>query len=752
MRAIKTISLKKDFVVVGGGLSGVCAAVTAARGGIQVALIQDRPILGGNASSEVRLWPLGATSHMGNNNRWSREGGVIDEIVLENLYRNKEGNPVFFDMVLFDLVQNEPNIQLLLNTAVHDVSMQDNDHIGSIKAYNSRSETAYIIEGDFFCDASGDGILGYLSGARLLKPADNVTTKDSLQYPESFGATLGSSLFFYTKKVDNPVSYKAPSFALDTIEHIGRIDKITLESTGCDYWWIEWGGKLDTIHDDQEITQKLWGVVYGVWNYIKNSGKFPGAEYYTLEWVGLLSGKRENRRFMGDYVLDQEDIVSQKKFSDAVSYGGWAIDHHPSDGVFSSYDACYQWHIKGVYSIPFRTMYSKNIQNLLLAGRLISVSPVVYGSTRVMMTSAHSAQAVGVASVLCLRNDCTPHKLAKNPDLVNKLQQYLLRDGQYIPEVASYDPAVNKACSADIEVSSEWQFNGFAPNGDLHSLDCSVALLFPLKARSQHMCSVYIMSEKKQTITVFFMKADKLENYIPERVMDSVAVKLVQGEHRYDIPIQTKSHESGYYFLVIPETPLVAVRRSLAHIPGTTTVYHKFNSKVAKSAYQQAPEGSGIESFPLWTPYRPEAQYNIACEFSEALPIFSASQLQNGYHRPVYGTNCWVPELKDEKPHLLLRWKEPKEVGVVLFFFDGAFDCSLEAIQMEQPWSVTPACVQSFTIYNHVTGKVLHKEENNYLARKKVVLPEKVVTNAIRIEFCQTSKERPVVVYGVQCF
>lgn len=121
VRMFNTDALQADFVIVGGGISGVCAAITAARQGLKVVLIQDRPVLGGNGSSEIRLWMLGATSHMGNNNRWAREGGVIDEIMVENTFRNPEGNPIIFDSVMLDKVVGESNITLLLNTCVYEV-------------------------------------------------------------------------------------------------------------------------------------------------------------------------------------------------------------------------------------------------------------------------------------------------------------------------------------------------------------------------------------------------------------------------------------------------------------------------------------------------------------------------------------------------------------------------------------------------------------------------------------------------------
>ena len=137
-RSPKTISLEADLVIVGGGLTGTCAAITAARTGMKVIVVQDRPVLGGNASSEVRLWVLGATSHMGNNNRWAREGGVINEIMLENIHRNPDGNPLIFDTVLLEKVVEEKNITLLLNTAVFDLDKSTADTISAVHAFAAR--------------------------------------------------------------------------------------------------------------------------------------------------------------------------------------------------------------------------------------------------------------------------------------------------------------------------------------------------------------------------------------------------------------------------------------------------------------------------------------------------------------------------------------------------------------------------------------------------------------------------------------
>ncbi|MBL9206925.1 MAG: FAD-dependent oxidoreductase, partial [Opitutaceae bacterium] len=199
-RTLKTLVLSSDLVVVGGGLAGTCAAITAARAGIRVILVQDRPVLGGNASSEVRLWVLGATSHMGNNNRWAREGGVIDEILVENTFRNREGNPLLVDTLLLEKVVGEPNITLLLNTAVFEVTKSASDTIRSVRAFCSQNSTLYELAAPLFCDASGDGVLGFMAGAAFRMGAESRGEFGEKFAPShDYGELLGHSLYFYSK-------------------------------------------------------------------------------------------------------------------------------------------------------------------------------------------------------------------------------------------------------------------------------------------------------------------------------------------------------------------------------------------------------------------------------------------------------------------------------------------------------------------------------------------------------------------------
>ncbi|HEY0273115.1 MAG TPA: FAD-dependent oxidoreductase, partial [Chitinophaga sp.] len=272
-RAPRTEHLEAELVVVGGGLAGVCTAITAARAGVRVILVQDRPLLGGNGSSEIRLWVLGATSHMGNNNRWAREGGMVDEILVENMWRNPEGNPVIFDTILLEKVSQEANIRLLLNTVVYDLDKHAPDVIARVTAFCSQNSTRYVLSAPFFCDASGDGIVAFLAGAAFRMGAEPASEFGEQFAPtEEYGELLGHSLYFYSKDTGVPVTFVPPAYALENITAIPRYRRLNAREHGCQLWWIEYGGRLDTVHDTERIKWELWKVIYGVWDHIKNSG------------------------------------------------------------------------------------------------------------------------------------------------------------------------------------------------------------------------------------------------------------------------------------------------------------------------------------------------------------------------------------------------------------------------------------------------------------------------------------------------
>lgn len=413
-----------DFCVVGGGLAGVCAAIAAARKGIKVALVQDRPVLGGNSSSEIRMWVCGAK---GDNNR---ETGIIEEILLENRYRNAASNYSIWDTILYEKVKFQPNISLFLNTTCNDIEM-DGSRIRAVKAWQMTTETWHYIQADIFSDCSGDSILAPLSGAeyRFGREARGEFNED-IAPEEADKKTMGLSCLMQARETDHKCKFIAPRWAykFDNDEQLNRDHDLDKKQN---FWWIEIGGDNDTIHDTELMRDELLKICYGVWDHIKNGGDH-GADNWELEWMGFLPGKRESRRYVGDYIMTQNDVRSAGKFDDIVAFGGWPMDdHHPAGFRYKGYPTIFH-EAPSPFGIPYRCLYSKNIENLLFAGRNISVTHTAMSSTRVMATCALLGQAVGTAAYLAVINKCMPRDIYKSR--IAELQELLMRDDCYLPD------------------------------------------------------------------------------------------------------------------------------------------------------------------------------------------------------------------------------------------------------------------------------------------------------------------------------
>lgn len=745
----KQNSLSADLVIVGGGLAGVCCAITAAREGLQVVLVQDRPVLGGNSSSEVRLWVLGATSHMGNNNRWAREGGVIDEILVENIWRNPEGNPVLFDSIVLEWVKREQNITLLLNTAVHELAMKDASTIAHVKGYNSQNQTSYLIEAPLFVDASGDGILGFLAGAEFRMGAEAASEFNEGMAPsEAQHKLLGHSLYFYSRDTGKPVKYVPPAFALQDITRIPRYRDFRVSDSGCRLWWLEYGGDLDTVGQTEEIKWELWSVAYGVWNYIKNSGNFPEAENLTLEWMGTIPGKRESRRFMGDVMLTQNDIVDQTQFDDAVSYGGWAIDLHPSDGVFSSQPGCTQWHSKGMYQIPYRALYSRNIHNLFLAGRIISATHIAFGSTRVMGTCANSAQAVGLAAEICIRNKMLPRDVVA-PDWMSRLQQKLLERGQFIPGVP-YKGTEDLARKAAITASSELEVRELSSCGETGTSERPYALLLPVKAGRMPKITLQAKIAKTTEIKAELWTSQREGNTTPDKLLDKISVHAEAGNCvSMPLTFDTTLERDSHVFVILPPTEGVSFYMSEQMVPGLLTLSQKMNAAVAKSLVQTPPEGSGIDTFAFWLPERRPNARNLVATFEPPLAVYQVANVVNGFARPWCGANAWSPATEDKKPQLNLNWQTPAQVNSITIEFDTDFDHPMESVLLTHPERVMPGCITAFTVKT-AEGQTLAQIKENHQTRWVLKLDAPVTTAGISIEVLAHG-DAPPAIFSVMC-
>jgi hypothetical protein len=751
-RELRSVSIDADLVIVGGGLAGVCGAITAARAGLKVTLVQDRPVLGGNASSEVRLWILGATSHMGNNNRWAREGGVLDELLVENMYRNPEGNPLIFDSILLDKVIAEPSINLLLNTSIYEVEKKTDDVIQSVTGFCSQNATRYKLSAPLFCDCSGDGIVGFLSGAAFRMGAESKDEFGEKFAPAAaYGELLGHSLYFYSKDVGHPVKYVPPAFALNDITKIPRFRSFNAHEYGCKLWWIEYGGRLDTVHDTEKIKWELWKVVYGTWNYIKNSGKFPQAANLTLEWVGTIPGKRESRRFEGDYMLTQHDIVKQNTHFDAAAYGGWSIDLHPADGVFSEKPGCNQWHSKGIYQMPYRSMYSKNIRNLFLAGRIISASHVAFASTRVMATGAHAAQAVAMAAVICKAQGIMPADIIRK-NQIGELQKQLLKNGQYIPAIALHDER-DLAQSAQITATSELCIADMAIDTSAFflPLDTASAQLIPVDSGAFPQVTFELRAIAHTEIRVELRDSSIAGNFTPDHIIAQRTFMLDKGRNRIAVNFEFKVQAAGYFFLVFERKPEVGLLFTSQRFTGMLSVFNLVNKAVSNYGKQTPPEDIGVDEFEFWCPRRRPDGFNIALAFNPPLNVFNAAAVSNGTDRPVLIPNAWVSQTEDNDPALTLEWPEPQQIGSIHLIFDTDFDHPMETVLMTHPENVMPFCVRNYRVTDG-EGKLIFEKRDNYQSRSIIRLEVPVLTKKLIIHTEHPGNNVPAAIFAVRCY
>lgn len=435
-----------EVIVVGGGLAGVCAAIASARHGAKTALIQDRPVLGGNSSSEIRMHVCGADCSGSRPN--ARETGILEELRLENAARNPQRCAEMWDLILWEKCQAEPNLDLYLNCQIVEVESSargplasgEKGEIGRItrlRGVQVSTEKWLEFTGALVIDCTGDGRVGYLAGAEYRTGREGKSEYDEPWAPEvADNWTLGSSLMFMAKDFGRPMPFKRPSWA-----HLFRTEAdLPHRPHGAPeygYWWIEWGGHIDTIRDNELIRDELLKYLFGVWDHIKNQGDH-GAENWALTWFGWVPGKRESRRLIGDYVLRQQDCLEGARFPDTVAYGGWPIDIHAYGGIENPDPPARMEHLDDIYSIPFRMLYSRNIENLLMAGRDASATHLAHGSTRVMGTCAVMGQAAGTAAALCAKKGCLPRELGERH--IGELQLALVRDDCYLPGISITDP------------------------------------------------------------------------------------------------------------------------------------------------------------------------------------------------------------------------------------------------------------------------------------------------------------------------
>jgi hypothetical protein len=415
-----------DLVVVGGGYAGMGAALSAARMGCKVALIQNRPVLGGNGSSEVRVWAMGLIRR----GKYPRVGEIIEEF-CDHAKKSPGTYEEFGDALKEQVVRAEPNIDLFLNHHAYKVDTEDN-RITAVHAFDTRSSEHKRFSGKLFSDCTGHGTVGFLA-----KADSDMTDK----------GRMGMSNMWAWSEGEKPATYPKTPWALDL-----NMKDFPYPRDHHGQWFWESGFDKDALGDAEGIRDWNFRAVFGAFNAMKNRDGADKHKTAFLTWVAYIGGPRESRRLMGDVVLTQDDIVAKREFPDGCVPSTWSIDlHYPkkqyaekfADNPFISI-AVHDRRIDRLYGypVPYRCFYSRNIDNLFMAGRNISVTHRALGTTRVMKTCGMMGEVVGKAASICTLQTCTPREVYER--YLDDLKKLLELPGKARRETVSSEIVIPK--------------------------------------------------------------------------------------------------------------------------------------------------------------------------------------------------------------------------------------------------------------------------------------------------------------------
>ena len=410
---------KFDFVIVGGGMPGTCAAISAARLGLKVALIQDRPVLGGNNSSEVRV-------HLGGRigiEPFPRIGDVVNEIgpIKEGNAQTKDN---YEDDKKMKAVITEKNISLFLNYRANKVLMK-NGRIVGIEASSTETGEKKTFSAPLFADCTGDATIGELSGAMSLRGRESKLQYAEERAPERGDSlTMGSSVQWFAE--NSGVNSPFPDIQWGLPWNDKKVQKLTRGD-----WDWETGMGMNQVTEIERIRDYGLMVVYSNWSYLKNhSNVTEKFSQRKLEWVAYIAGKRESRRLVGDYILTENDLTTQNVQADGTASTTWTIDLHLPDPENTKLFPSQEFKSIAIHSrihpypIPFRCLYSKNVPNLMMAGRNISVTHVALGTVRLMRTGGMMGEVLGMAAYICKKENTNPRGIYNDylPDLIKLMK------------------------------------------------------------------------------------------------------------------------------------------------------------------------------------------------------------------------------------------------------------------------------------------------------------------------------------------
>ncbi len=725
-----------DVCVVGAGLAGICAALAAARHGARTALVDDRPVLGGCSSSEMRVPPCGAVYF----SPWATETGIIHELIVEDRARNHapvgpgQANAIW-DLVLYDACRREPNLDLHLNTCIDRVEMAGGRTIALVSGAQSHSGNRLHIPARIFVDCSGDGCVGAGAGVPF-----RVGPEARSEYGESFAPeepddfVLGSSLVFRALDTGHEVAFEPPAWA-EVYDHPDGIPYRSTADLSGGYWWIEIGWPLDTLHDDPAIRDELLRHVFGVWDHIKNRGRERDrARTWALDWVGFLPAKRESRRFVGAHVLTQQEIQSGVPFEDTVAYGGWSIDDHTRGGITALDQAPSFDRVRLVdyfvtpYAVPLRSLYADEMDNLLFAGRCLSASRVAFSSLRVQQSLATTGQAAGTAAAWCIERDRRPHDI----DDPRSLQQRLLRGDCYLPGVEE-DNLARDLRGAVAHASSGAELAAEPAEGGC-DLAAHPAALMPISADRIERAILFLDNQEGEAeIALSVHRARDVWDLaaLDAEPVISAAAAVPHGRGWVEVELHMDASPGALYWFRADGPDEIMWRFAQDAPPGTSAIHLR-------------PDGTrwfagGGRGGWRWPALRVEP---------ESRP-YAAEQAINGRARPDTGANLWISDPAEPLPQWLeVELPEPTRLDAAVLIFDT----NLSRTNMATPGLFrAPECVRDYVLAAEIDGRwqELVAVTGNYQRRREHRL-EAVVATRVRLTVMATNGDPSARVYALR--
>ena len=701
-----------DFMVAGGGIAGMCAAIAAARKGLSVLLVNDRSVLGGNASSEIGVGISGASHHGLNPAIYAKETGIVEEIrlrILKYMNGGGYGKAAALDAVFGDMIYNEKQIRLVPNTLVCGCEVRDGK-IERVYAKHCVNSKVYEIEAQSYVDATGNGALAFESGAKYRIGRESKAEFQEYWAPDEADArTMGNTIYFETEDAGKEEGFIPPDFAHDItkMNFLKDIDKPeNFRGLSCygPHWAYEFGGQLDILNDHDETELELRKLIYGIWDYVKNSGKYPQAKTRRLKRVYAKAGTRESRRFEGDYILNENDIENKVNFPDSVAIGGWPMDIHAPLGIYDTLPASNFVPVTGTYNIPFRCLYSVNVDNLYLAGRDISVTHIALGSTRVMATCGAVGQAVGTAAYLGKKYGKTPREICR--DHMGELQRLLLEDDQSILHIREELP------KARVNADAVKEYENIQADGWM-ILERDYALTLMADSPRVESVSIMLRSRTDTLLRYRILTGTHPETYLPQKQEKVSTLKISKDFCGWiPVPVGVPTGADGKVYLVFERNDNVDIAVGKKRTMGAVTMrMHTETDHIGKN-HDSVPlkkEQTGYTAFD----HVYEKQKNIL--FRDVEPrqhVFSPENVMNGYARP-YGTqNLWLADM--DRPHTItVVPEEPVDITQLSVIFDDRLDTD-EGLDMPT------TLARNFEIrITHAQGTEYIRKQDNYLRQVK---------------------------------